>query len=86
MCLVMVSSIISFVANSDSKQKIYMDENADGAKKVARYLTENHMKDAQKIYTRDELLTIHTKYFRTIHEKNIYEGIAESVEGDLIPC
>lgn len=65
---------------------IYMDENADGAKKVARYLSENHMEDAQKIYIRDELLAIHTKYFRNVHEKNIYEGIAEGVEGDLIPC
>ncbi len=65
---------------------VYMDENADGAKKVARYLSENHMEDARKTYIRDELLAIHKKYFRTVHEKIIYEGIAETVEGDLIPC
>lgn len=44
------------------------------------------MKDARKIYIRDELLAIHAKYFRNVYEENIYEGIAEGVEGDLIPC
>ena len=65
---------------------VYMDENADGAKKVAEYLMENHMEGAEKIYIRDELQAIHKKYFQTVREKIIYEGIAETVEEDLIPC
>ena len=65
---------------------VYMDENADGAKKVAEYLMENHMEGAEKIYIRNELLAIHKKYFQTVREKIIYEGIAETVEEDLIPC
>lgn len=65
---------------------VYMDENADGAKKVAEYLMENHIEGAEKIYIRNELLAIHKKYFQTMREKIIYEGIAETVEEDLIPC
>ena len=65
---------------------VYMDENADGAKKIAGYLLENHMEEAKKTYIRSELLAIHKKYFRNVREKIIYEGIAETVEGDLIPC
>ena len=65
---------------------VYMDENAEGAKKAARYFAENHMEGAEKIYLRNELLAIHKKYFSTVRERIIYEGIAEAVEGDLIPC
>lgn len=65
---------------------VYMDENAEGAKKAARYLSENHMEGAEKIYIRNALLEIHKKYFRTVREKVIYEGTAEVAEGDLIPC
>ena len=65
---------------------VYMDENADGAKRVAKYLAENHMEGAEKIYIRSELLAIHKKYFKTVREKIIYEGIAEAVDVDLIPC
>ncbi len=65
---------------------VYMDENADGAKRAAKYLAENHMKGAEKIYIRNELLAIHKKYFKTVREKIIYEGIAEAVDGDLFPC
>ena len=63
-----------------------MDENADGAKRVTKYLAENHMEGSEKIFIRNELLEIHKKYFKTVREKVIYEGIAEAVEGDLIPC
>lgn len=65
---------------------VYMDENADGAKRVAKYLAENHMEGAEKIYIRSELLAMHKKYFKTVQEKIIYEGIAEAVDGDLFPC
>lgn len=65
---------------------VYMDENADGAKRTAKCLAENHMEGAEKIYIRSELLAIHKKYFRTVREKIIYEGIAEAVDDDLIPC
>lgn len=65
---------------------IYMDKNAEGAKRTARYFAENHMEGGEKIYIRDELLAIHKKYFRSVRERIIYEGIAESLEDDLIPC
>ncbi|HBA48720.1 MAG TPA: hypothetical protein DCZ91_13165 [Lachnospiraceae bacterium] len=65
---------------------VYMDENAEGAKKTAHFFAENHMEGAEKIYLRNELLAIHKKYFNTVRERIIYEGIAEAVEGDLIPC
>lgn len=65
---------------------VYMDENADGAKRAAKYLAENHMEGAEKIYIRSELLAMHKKYFKTVREKIIYEGIAEAVDGDLFPC
>lgn len=65
---------------------VYMDENAEGAKRTARFFAENHMEGAEKIYLRNELLTIHKKYFSTVRERIIYEGIAEAVEDDLIPC
>lgn len=65
---------------------VYMNENADGAQRVVRFLKENDMVGAEKMFIRKELLAIHKKYFKTIHEKIICEGIAETVEGDLIPC
>lgn len=65
---------------------VYMDENAEGAKRAAKFLAENHMEGAEKIFIRNELLAIHKAYFSTVREKIIYEGIAEAVEGDLIPC
>lgn len=65
---------------------VYIDENAEGTKKAARYLAENHMEGAEKVFLRKELLAIHKKYFRTVREKIITEGIAEPAEGDLIPC
>ena len=65
---------------------VYMDENAEGAKRAAKFLAENHMEGGEKTYIRNELLAIHKAYFSTVREKIIYEGIAESVEGDLIPC
>lgn len=65
---------------------VYMDENAEGAKRMAKSLAENHMEGAEKIFIRNELLAIHKAYFRTVREKIVYEGIAEAVEGDLIPC
>lgn len=65
---------------------VYIDKNAQGAKKAAAYLAEIGMAGAEKIYIRDELLALHKKYFDTVHEKIIYEGIAEKAEGDLIPC
>ena len=65
---------------------VYMDENAEGAKRAAKFLAENHMEGGEKTYIRNELLAIHKAYFSTVHEKIIYEGIAEDVEGDLIPC
>ena len=65
---------------------VYMDKDADGAKKAAAYLAEIGMAGAEKIYIRDELTAIHKKYFDNVREKIIYEGIAEKAEGDLIPC
>lgn len=65
---------------------VYMDENAEGAQHVIRFLKENDMAGAEKMFIRRELLTIHKKYFKTVHEKIVYEGIAENVEVDLIPC
>lgn len=65
---------------------VYMDRNAEGAKRVAAYLAENHMEGAEKIYLRDELLAVHKKHFPTVREKIVYEGIAEGIEDDLIPC
>lgn len=65
---------------------VYMNENADGAQRVVSYFRENDMVGAEKMFIRKELLAIHKKYFKTIHEKIIYEGIAESIEVDLIPC
>ena len=65
---------------------VYMNENAEGAQRVARFLKENDMAGAEKMFIRKELLAIHKKYFTTIHEKIVYEGIAENVEVDLIPC
>lgn len=65
---------------------VYMDENAEGAKRAAKFLAENHMEGGEKTYIRNELLAIHKAYFSTVREKIIYEGIAEGVEGDLIPC
>lgn len=65
---------------------VYMKENADGAQRVASYFRENDMVGAEKMFIREELLAIHKKYFKNIHEKIIYEGIAETVEIDLIPC
>lgn len=65
---------------------VYMNENADGAQRVVRFCKENDMVGAEKMFIRKELLAIHKKYFKTIHEKIICEGIAENVEGDLIPC
>ena len=65
---------------------VYMDRNAEGTKRVTQYIADNHMEGAEKIYLRDELLTIHKKYFRIVCEKIISEGIAEGLEGDLIPC
>lgn len=65
---------------------VYMNKNADGAQRVTRFLKENNMAGAEKMFIRNELITIHKKYFKTIREKVIYEGIAENVEVDLIPC
>ena len=65
---------------------VYMNENADGAQRVTRFLKENDMAGAEKMFIRNELITIHKKYFKTIREKIIFEGIAENVEVDLIPC
>lgn len=65
---------------------VYIDENAEGTKRVAEYLVKNHVEDAEKTFLRKELLAIHKKYFQTVREKIITEGIAEPVEGDLIPC
>ena len=65
---------------------VYMDENAEGAQRVIRFLKENDMAGAEKMFIRRELLAIHKKYFKTVREKIVYEGIAENVEVDLIPC
>lgn len=65
---------------------VYMNKEAEGAKKTAEYLAEIGMADAEKIFIREDLLAIHRKYFDTVCEKVIYEGIAEKAEGDLIPC
>lgn len=65
---------------------VYMDENAEGAQRVIRFLKENDMAGAEKMFIRREQLAIHRKYFKTVHEKIVYEGIAENVEVDLIPC
>lgn len=65
---------------------VYMNENADGAQRVIRFCKENDMVGAEKMFIREKLLEIHRKYFKTIREKIIYEGIADTVEGDLIPC
>ena len=65
---------------------VYMEKNAEGARKAARYFAENQMEGAEKIFLREELLTVHRKYFSSVREEIIYEGIAEGVECDLIPC
>ncbi len=65
---------------------VYMDENAPGAQRVIRFLKDNDMACAEKMFIRRELLAMHRKYFMTVREKIVYEGIAENVEVDLIPC
>ena len=65
---------------------VYMEKNAEGARKAARYFAENQMEGAENIFLREELLTVHRKYFSSVREEIIYEGIAEGVECDLIPC
>lgn len=65
---------------------VYMDENAAGAQRAAGFLKDNGMAGAEKMFIRRELLAIHRKYFKTVHEKIVYEGIAENTEADLIPC
>lgn len=65
---------------------VYMDENAAGAQRAAEFLKDNGMAGAEKMFIRRELLAIHRKYFKIVHEKIVYEGIAENAEADLIPC
>ena len=65
---------------------VYMDETADGAQEVIRFLRENDMAGAERMFIRRELLSIHGRYFPTVQEKIICEGTAEGAEADLIPC
>ena len=61
---------------------VYMDETADGAQGVIRFLGENGMAGAEKMFIRRELLAVYGRYFPTVQEKIICEGTAEGAEAD----
>ena len=65
---------------------IYMDSNTPGFKNVSKVLRENGSAEAEKILIKEELLDIHKKYFTSLEEKIMYDGIAENSPNDLIPC
>lgn len=65
---------------------IYMDKEAAGYQHAAEIFMENGDAGAEQFFLKENLLPIHRKYFSSVTERIVYEGIAEAYPDDLIPC
>lgn len=52
---------------------------------VDKMLSEHGFAGVTKYYTSEVELELHDRFFQRVEEKLIYEGIAEEVEGDILP-
>lgn len=64
---------------------VYIKRDNPHFGEVENVLAEHGYGGMLDYYTREVELELHSRFFERIEEKMIYEGIAEAVEGDILP-